>query len=141
MFLPKDLEKLKTLILCSMTFTENRAVCEIMWKNMIKPDRLQVTINLAYPHCLLYRHILRIRNNHCFSTATTDTRKSLNLPLYVHCLSVSCPYPCTDVTILLINPTNALIYLTSTLLHFYMFQHSRGQPQGVYIIYIILYTF
>ena len=25
-------------------FSENRAVCEIMWKNMVEPDRPQMTI-------------------------------------------------------------------------------------------------
>ena len=41
-----------------------------------------------------------------------------------------------SVTILLKNPTNALIYVNTTLftlLHCYMFQPSRGHPQGVLI--------
>jgi hypothetical protein len=38
-------EKIKTHILCSVTsFFENRAVDEIMWKNIIEPDRPQMTI-------------------------------------------------------------------------------------------------
>jgi len=37
--------KIKTHILYSITvFNENRAVCEIMWKNTLKPDRPQMTI-------------------------------------------------------------------------------------------------
>ena len=42
-------------------------------------------------HCMLgtegYKHILRIRYTHCFSTATTVTCTGLNVTLYAHCLS------------------------------------------------------
>jgi len=38
-------EKIKTHVLCSVTyFSENRAVYEIMWKNMIELDRPHMTI-------------------------------------------------------------------------------------------------
>jgi hypothetical protein len=40
--LEKFLGKIKH-ILCSITFSENRAVYEIMWKNMVQPDRPQMT--------------------------------------------------------------------------------------------------
>jgi hypothetical protein len=42
----KVVEKFKTHILCSITsfFFENRAVYEIMWKNMVQPDRPQRTV-------------------------------------------------------------------------------------------------
>jgi len=30
--------------LCSVTFPENRTVYEILWKNMVEPDRPQTTI-------------------------------------------------------------------------------------------------
>jgi len=49
---------------------------------------------------------------------------------------LSCLYPCTDVTILCKNLTKALMYVYTTLftlLHSYMFQPSRGHPQGVLI--------
>jgi hypothetical protein len=37
---PKVAEKLKTRILCRISFfPENRAVYEVMWKNMVHPDR------------------------------------------------------------------------------------------------------
>ena len=43
--LTKVVEKIKASILCSVTiFFENRAVCEIMWKNKVDPDRPQMTI-------------------------------------------------------------------------------------------------
>jgi len=45
MFQTKVVEKIKTHILCAITFfLENRAVYKIMWKNMVEPDRLQMTI-------------------------------------------------------------------------------------------------
>jgi hypothetical protein len=44
MFQTRFVEKIKTHILCSITFFENRAVYEIMWKNMVEPDRPQMTI-------------------------------------------------------------------------------------------------
>jgi hypothetical protein len=46
MFQTEFVEKIKTHILCSVTFffLENRAVYEIMWKNIVEPDRPQVTL-------------------------------------------------------------------------------------------------
>ena len=47
MFLAKDVEELKTHIWYSpppFFFPENRAFCEILWKNMIEPDRPQITV-------------------------------------------------------------------------------------------------
>jgi hypothetical protein len=45
MFHTKVVEKIKTHILFSTVFfSENRAVYEIMWKNMVEPDRPQMTI-------------------------------------------------------------------------------------------------
>jgi hypothetical protein len=44
MFQAKVVEKIKTHILCSITSAENRAVFEIMWKNVAKPDRPQMTV-------------------------------------------------------------------------------------------------
>ena len=35
---------MKTHILCSIIFSENHAVCEIMWKNLVGPDRPQKTV-------------------------------------------------------------------------------------------------
>jgi hypothetical protein len=59
----KAVEKIKTHILCSVTFFLNRAVYEIMWKNVVQPDRPQMAIwrmriacwidNMAHAHCML----------------------------------------------------------------------------------------
>jgi hypothetical protein len=45
--------EIKTHILCSIAlfFFENRAVYEIMWKNIVQPDRPQVTICLIRISC------------------------------------------------------------------------------------------
>ena len=43
MFQRNVLEKIKTCILCTITFFfENRAVYEIMWKNIAQPGRPQM---------------------------------------------------------------------------------------------------
>jgi hypothetical protein len=44
MFETEVSEKIKLHVLCSITFSENLAAYEIMWKNMIEPDRPQMTI-------------------------------------------------------------------------------------------------
>jgi hypothetical protein len=43
MFQKKVVEKLKTYIMLSNFFSENDAVYEIMWKNVVEPDRPQMT--------------------------------------------------------------------------------------------------
>jgi len=46
MFQTKFVEKIKTHILCPITFfsPENLALYEIMWKNFVEPDRSQMRI-------------------------------------------------------------------------------------------------
>ena len=44
MFQTKVVEKIKTHIFCSVTFFENRAVHEKMWKNIVERGRLQMMI-------------------------------------------------------------------------------------------------
>lgn len=34
----------KTYILCSITFFQNHAICDIKWKNMVETDWPQITI-------------------------------------------------------------------------------------------------
>jgi len=44
-------EKINKHILCSVTFSpENRAVYEIMWENMVQPERPHIT---AHAYCML----------------------------------------------------------------------------------------
>jgi len=52
MFQTKGVEKIRAYILCSVTFFfENRAVYEIMWKNIVLPDRPQMT-NIIWCICI-----------------------------------------------------------------------------------------
>jgi len=45
MYQRRIVERFKTHILRSVNlFSENRTVYEIMWKNIVKPDRRQMTI-------------------------------------------------------------------------------------------------
>jgi hypothetical protein len=44
MFQTRVVEKLKTHNLCPKTFFENRVFYEIMWKNIVEPDKPQMTI-------------------------------------------------------------------------------------------------
>jgi hypothetical protein len=44
MFQTKIVEKIKTRILYSVTYFENLAVREIMWKDMAQPDRPSMKI-------------------------------------------------------------------------------------------------
>ena len=59
-FQVKFVEKLRTHILCSITFlfSENRAVCEVMCENTVEPDSPQMTIRRVRIACWKtgYRH-------------------------------------------------------------------------------------
>jgi hypothetical protein len=44
MFRTKVVEKIKTHILCPITFPENPAIYEITWKNIVELDKLQMAI-------------------------------------------------------------------------------------------------
>jgi hypothetical protein len=67
MFQTKVVDKIKTHILCSITFfSENRVVYEIMWKNMVDPD-------------MLHNNITRRMRTACWITKATDTLKIFNL--------------------------------------------------------------
>jgi hypothetical protein len=48
MFQTKVVEKIKTRILCSITFfSENHAFYEIMWKNIVWPDNIILRMRFA----------------------------------------------------------------------------------------------
>jgi hypothetical protein len=44
MFPIKDVQKIKTHVLSSITFSKNCAVYEIMWKNIVERARPQMTV-------------------------------------------------------------------------------------------------
>jgi hypothetical protein len=57
MFQINVVEKIKTHILYMMSppppCPENVTVCDIMWKNMVEPERPQMTLNSAHALCML----------------------------------------------------------------------------------------
>ena len=89
MFQAKVVEKIRTHILRSIIFFsfENRAVYEIMWRNIVLPDRPQITLRRMRIACSItkttYTHseygILT-----AFSIATMVTRAGLSVTLYVY---------------------------------------------------------
>ena len=71
MFQTKVVEKIKTHIMCPLTFFENRAVYEIMWKNIVEWGRPQLTIWRMRIACWIPKATdTHSFNTHCFSTAT-----------------------------------------------------------------------
>jgi hypothetical protein len=85
----KKREKVKTHILCSVTFFfENLAVYEIMWKNIVQPDRSQMTIWRMHIACWIpkatethsqYVILIVFHGNNGYANEPQFT-------LYVHCL-------------------------------------------------------
>jgi hypothetical protein len=60
-----------------------------MCKNIVEPDRLQMTIWRPRIACWILKstNTLRICNTYSFSTAIIFSRTHINVTLYVHCLS------------------------------------------------------
>ena len=50
--LEKAVEKIKTHILCSVTFSENRAVYEIMWEKYCRAGH-SIDEDMAHAHCMM----------------------------------------------------------------------------------------
>ena len=73
------MEKLKTHILGSKVFSENRAVCEIMWKDIVETSRPQMTIRRMPVACWIPEATNSQTEcvTHCFCTATIVERKRL----------------------------------------------------------------
>jgi len=97
MFWAKFVGKNKTQILCSVTFffSENRAVHNTIWKNVVAPDRPQMTIwrmriSRWVPKAT---NTLSICNTYFFFAATMVTRKPFNTALHLHCLSFILIFP------------------------------------------------
>jgi hypothetical protein len=88
----KVLEKIKTHILCSITFFFRKS-CRLC--NDVKKKYCiawQTTNdNTAHAQCMVdtydYEHTVTIHKTYCFSTATMVARKRINVTLYVPCMS------------------------------------------------------
>jgi len=88
MFQSEVVEKIKTHILCSVTFffSENYALYEIMWKNIVERGRPQMANGACALHAGYLRlqiHTLRLCKTHCFSTAAVFARTHLSVTLHV----------------------------------------------------------
>jgi len=80
-FQTKIVEKIKTHILCSATFffIENRAIYEIMWKNIVERGRPD---NMAHAHCIQnMQYLLFSRCNNCCKNAP-----QYHVYMYIACL-------------------------------------------------------
>jgi hypothetical protein len=73
----------------SNLFFFNRVICELMWKNIVQPDRTHTTVWHMHIACWIRKAIntLRICNTCCFCTSTVVRRTRISVALYVHFLS------------------------------------------------------
>jgi len=94
MFQTKLVEKIKKIhfMFNIFFFFENRAVCEVIWENIVEPDRLQMKIwrmRIAFWITKATNTVSEYLFVYYFSTATMIARTRLNVTLYVPCLSCS----------------------------------------------------
>jgi hypothetical protein len=108
MFQTKVVEKMKTNILQSINSFENLATYKIIWKNMLGPDRSQLTIRCMRIACW----IPMATDTHSedviiivFSTPSMVARMPFSVTLYVHylvCCKVilrnGCPFDKSSIT-------------------------------------------
>jgi len=76
----RSCKEIKTHFICNNFFPEHRAVCEIMWENMVEPYRLQMTIRSMLIACCIIKstntHSEYVTTN---PTATMVTRRPLGI--------------------------------------------------------------
>jgi hypothetical protein len=84
----RENKKTRIFMFKNFFFFENRAVHEIMWKNVVELDRPQRPLWRMHTACWIPKatNRLGIRNTYCFSTATMVERTRLEVTLHVHCL-------------------------------------------------------
>jgi len=66
-------EKIKTNILCSEMFSENRAVYELMWKIVVEADRPQLTIWRMLIACWIPKATHKHTHTHTHTQTHTHT--------------------------------------------------------------------
>jgi len=91
MFQTKVVEKMKTCVLCSVTFLKNYAIYEVMWENMLDTDRPKVTIENGA--CTLRAGYLRLQAhtqdiNTYYFPATTVVTHHWYVYAYIICLVI-----------------------------------------------------
>jgi BarA-like signal transduction histidine kinase len=92
-FRQKLQRKPKHTIYAQKLFSENRTVYEIMWKNIVQPDRRQMAIWRMYISCwkpkITDTLTIQVCKTYWFSTAKMVKRACHSVTLHVHCLSCS----------------------------------------------------
>jgi hypothetical protein len=72
MFQTKVVEKIKTHILCSVIFFfENRAVSEVMWKDIVERGRPQMTIGHMHIACWITKATRTHTHTHTLTICNT----------------------------------------------------------------------
>ena len=91
MFQTKVVEKIKTHILCAITFLESCTVYDIMWENNVEPGRPQVTVwrmRIAFwvpkakkknTHTICNTLLLLHYNNGCRNTPHCNVIRTLRI--------------------------------------------------------------
>ena len=87
MFQTEVVEKFQTHILCLVTFSENRAVCAVMGKNMVERGRphnnviRRMRIACRIIKARIHTHVV----SHSVSTVTLVMRTRIGFTLYARC--------------------------------------------------------
>jgi hypothetical protein len=78
---------IQLILYVQLLFFFNCAIYKVMWKNILEPDRPQMT-NGACTLCIGYLRLQthRIYNTYCFSTTKMVAQTCLTVTLYIHCL-------------------------------------------------------
>ena len=88
--------KLKRALYVQQFFPKFFSNYEIIWQNMVQPDRPHTTICALHAASIRLQHTLRLCNVYSLSTPTMVTRTRLNYYVYIHiaCLVLILFYPC-----------------------------------------------
>jgi len=83
-FQTEILENIKTYFVFCNFFFENRAIYEIMWKNILEPNRPQMTI-WSMLIVISMRHIVIQHTIICWIAMATNTHSEYVILLFFHC--------------------------------------------------------
>jgi hypothetical protein len=138
MFQTKVVQKIRTQILCLKTFFFfDCAIFKTMWKNITELDRPQITIQHMCIAC--YKHILRTWSIYYFFTTTMVAWTSVNVMLYVHCLSCVCVCVCVRACVRVRGRVRVCVYQNTVCAFIYwlafLLQNSSWKQVTLSLIY------
>ena len=126
MFQVNVVEEIETRLLCAVTFLENRAVYEIMWKNTVDPGRPQMTIWRKRIACRITK-ATRARahtHTHTLSLSLAHARTHTRARARTHSLSLSVTHTHTHThTQYLILRSSAASVVARTRLNVTLYVH------------------